>query len=142
METTTQTALHDVHTAVNDILAGYETMEERAEPEILVTIRNLREMHREHAAEIVQRLAELGETTGDDASFRGSVNKAVVTMRDWVSDLDADTLPFVRDGEERLLGIYEEAIAESERGGDVDSSRLLTNQRDQVRDWKNQLPNS
>lgn len=142
MENRAGDALHQVRTGIEDVLSGYETLEERAEAEILPVVRKLNEMHLRHSAELQSRLDAIGDRAEDGGSIRGAVNKAVVTMRDWVSDLDADALPFIRDGEERLIGIYDDALEKSDGHGDLDSSRLLTTQRQQVREQKDRLPAS
>ncbi len=43
-------ALHDIHTATNDVLKGYREMAARTEPEIQTVIRRLTEMHQRHAS--------------------------------------------------------------------------------------------
>lgn len=140
METKASSALHDVQTAIKDVLAGYDTLEERAEPEILPIVRKLKDMHHRHSTDIARHLTDLGEHADDEASIRGSVNKAVVAMRDWVSDLDADALSFVRDGEERLMGIYDDALNDAGDTGDFECRRLLSTQRQQIKAQTDQLP--
>ncbi len=128
MTKTVRDVLHDVHTATNDILEGYDAMLERAEPEIEGIISDAKEMHERHAAEQREHLLRLGEDTEGDASLQGTMNKAVVTARDWVSDLDGDALSSVRKGEEALIDIYDEAIAEWPAGEDPVVSEVLSNQ--------------
>ncbi|MCF7701709.1 DUF2383 domain-containing protein [Loktanella sp. M215] len=82
MPTDTSQVLHTIHTASNDILSGYDTMVERAEPEILPIIEDLQRMHRHHATQLENWLERFSETGVDDDSFRGTVNQAVVTIRD------------------------------------------------------------
>jgi ferritin-like metal-binding protein YciE len=103
-------ALHDVHTATNDVLKGYREMSARAEPEIQSVVRRLIDMHERHAAEQEAELVRLRDAATDDSSLQGTVNKVVVMVRDWVSDLDRDALPAVRDGEKSLRDKYVEAL--------------------------------
>jgi Domain of unknown function (DUF2383) len=103
-------ALHDVHTATNDVLKGYREMSARAEPEIQSVVRRLIDMHERHAAEQEAELVRLRDAGTDDSSLQGTVNKVVVMVRDWVSDLDRDALPAVRDGEKSLRDKYVEAL--------------------------------
>jgi dTDP-glucose pyrophosphorylase len=103
-------ALHDVHTATNDVLKGYREMSARAEPEIQSVIRRLIDMHERHAAEQEAELVHLRDAGTDDSSLQGTVNKVVVMVRDWVSDLDRDALPAVRDGEKSLRDKYDKAL--------------------------------
>ena len=106
-------ALHDVNTAIEDILSGYATLVDRADAVILPLVRDLESLHRRHATEIQARLAVIGEDT-DDGSVRGVINKMVTTVKDWTSDLDSAVLPTVRNGEELLLSVYDSVI---ETGG-------------------------
>jgi len=105
-------ALHDIHTATNDVLKGYREMLARAEPDIQTVIRRLTEMHERHASEQEGELTRLHDAGTDDSSLQGSVNKGVIILRDWLSNLDRDVLPAVRQGEESLLDEYREALEE------------------------------
>lgn len=105
-------ALHDIHTATNDVLKGYREMSARAEPEIQAVIQRLSDMHQRHAAEQEAELARLREGGQDDSSLQGTVNKVVVMLRDWLSNLDGDVLPAVRKGEQSLRDKYTEALGE------------------------------
>lgn len=102
-------ALHQINAGILDVLSGFETLKDRAEAEIMDTVRDLDQMHRDHAGRIAALLAAHGEPT-DDGSVRGTVNKVATTLRDWVGSLDADALSFVRQGEEQLLAIYDAAL--------------------------------
>jgi len=104
--------LHDIHTATNDVLTGYREMEKRAQPEIQTVIRRLSDMHQRHASEQEAELVHLRAAAKADASLQGTVNKVVVILRDWVSDLDRDVLPAVRQGEEALRDEYKKALEE------------------------------
>ncbi len=110
-------ALHDIHTATNDVLKGYREMAARAEPDIQPVIRRLTELHERHAAEQAAELGRLREAGKDDTSLQGTVNKAVVIMRDWLSNLDQDALPAVRKGEESLRREYEKALEDGNVSG-------------------------
>ena len=112
MSTPVIEALHDVHTATNDVLKGYREMAARAKPEIQPVIDRLIRLHEGHAAEQSAELNRVSEA-GGDSSLQGTVNKVVVVLRDWLSDLDRDALPAVRDGEESLRKRYLTALEEA-----------------------------
>ncbi len=118
-------ALHDVHTANNDVLKGYREMSARAEPEIKGVIARLTDLHQRHASELADELLRMRETTKDDTSLQGTLNKAVVIMRDWVSDLDRDVLPNVRSGEESLRDEYYKALRDVEVAANLMVSAML-----------------
>ena len=107
-------ALHDVHTATNDVLKGYREMEKRAQPDIQAVIRRLTDMHQRHAAEQESELVRLRDGRRDDSSLQGTLNKVVVILRDWLSHLDPEVLPAMRQGEESLLGEYDKALKDPE----------------------------
>jgi len=128
MSTRAIEALHDIHTATNDVLKGYREMAARAEPEIQTVIARLTEMHLRHASEQEAVLLRLREAGTDDSSMQGAVNKAVVILRDWLSGLDRESLPAVRMGEESLLDEYKKALANLHAQGEPAVVELLTKQ--------------
>lgn len=132
MSTRATDALHDIHTATNDVLKGYREMSARAEPDIQSVIRRLTDMHERHAAEQAAELAALRDAGKDDSSLQGTLNKVVVILRDWVSDLDQDALPAVRKGEESLRDEYDKALRDVQVSGHSSVAALLTTQRDSI----------
>ena len=133
-------SLHDIHTATNDVLKGYREMQARAEPEIQAVITRLTDMHQRHSVEQKAELARLRETGKDDSSIQGAINKAVVVMRDWVSDLDRDVLPAVRMGEESLHDKYKDALEDSHLQSNPSVRALLASQLDAISREIAQLP--
>lgn len=140
MSTRAIDALHDVHTATNDVLKGYREMSARAQPEIQAVIHRLTDMHERHAAEQAAELVRLRDADKDDTSLQGTVNKVVVVLRDWLSDLDRDALPAVRDGEESLRKEYDKALHDGQVSGHSSISSLLTSQRNAIGSEIAQLP--
>jgi len=125
-------ALHQSHTATNDVLNGYDTMLDRAEPEIKPVLTDLAAMHRDHAAALKGRLHALGDDGEGDTSFRGTMNSLAVTMRDWVADLDEGSLDAVQRGEKALLDIYDDALAGWSSVDDPDTATLLDTQYQEI----------
>ena len=125
-------ALHDVHTATNDVLKGYREMAARAEPDIQAIIQRLIDMHQRHASEQEAELGRLRDAGKDDSSWQGTVNKAVVIVRDWVSDLDRDVLPAVRQGEESLRDEYVKALEDVQVREQPWAIALLKTQHDAI----------
>lgn len=132
MSNRTTDALHDIHTATNDILKGYREMSARAEPEIQTVILRLIAMHEKHAANQEAELERLRETGKDDSSLQGTVNKVVVILRDWLTDLDRDALPAVRDGEEALRNEYGKALQKEQVSANASVAQLLRTQMDAI----------
>lgn len=133
-------ALHDIHTATNDVLKGYHAMLERAQSEIAPDIRRLITLHARHAAEQQAELARLHDADTDDTSLQGTLNKVVVILRDWLSTLDRDVLPAVRDGEEALRAEYDKALRQREVVGHAAIGTLLGIQREEITSEIARLP--
>jgi hypothetical protein len=132
MVTTPRNALHDVHTATNDVLTGYETMLDRAEPEIVPIIADLTTLHRKHAIDLEDRLHQLGEDGKGDKSLQGTLNSVAVTLRDWVTGLDKGTLDAVERGEKALRDVYADALSGLSAADDPLTAALLTAQHQDI----------
>jgi hypothetical protein len=135
-------ALHDIHTATNDILKGFREMSARAKPEIQSVITRLTGMHERHAAEQLAELERLRDAGKDDTSLQGTVNKAVVILRDWLTDLDRGALPAVREGEESLCREYDKALSDELVTGNSSVIELLMAQRHSIHNEIDRLPES
>ena len=126
------TALHQVNSGIQDVLAGYETLKERASPQIMDVARDMDALHRRHEDEITTRLSALGEDT-DDATVRGTVNKIATTLRDWAGGLDEDALSFVKQGEEQLLAVYDAALKAWDGSALTEERAIVARQADEIR---------
>ena len=140
MSTRAIDALHDIHTATNDVLKGYREMSARAQPDILAVIRRLTDMHERHATEQASELVRLRDAGKDDSSLQGTVNKVVVIFRDWLSNLDRDVLPAVRQGEESLRDEYDKALRDEQVSRHPSVAALLKLQRDAINGEIARLP--
>ena len=63
-------ALHDIHTATNDVLKGHRERVARAEPDIQALIKRLTDLHERHASEQSVVLPRLRDAQKDDTSCR------------------------------------------------------------------------
>ncbi len=133
------TCLHQVNSGIQDVLKGYETLKERAEPAIAGIVDDLDAMHRRHAAEIGARLVAYGENA-DDATLRGTFNQALTTVRDWVGDMGEDALSFIRTGEQRMLDVYDAALAAWEAHDAPKDREIVVAQADELRGRVETLP--
>lgn len=132
MANTPKSGLHQALTATNDVLTGYKTMLERAEPEIVPILTDLTSMHKRYASALEQRLNALGDTGEDDSSLRGTMNAVVVTLRDWVADLDEGSLDAVQRGEQALMDIYDDAVSDWSATDDGVTAALLNRQYQEI----------
>ena len=132
MANTPLEALHQVHTATNDVLTGYETMQDRAEPEIMIILADLTAVHRDHARELAHRLQALGDNGEGDTSLRGTMNTVAVTLRDWVAGLGEGSLDAVERGERALQDIYDDALEGWSSHDDPQTAALLDAQFQEI----------
>jgi Domain of unknown function (DUF2383) len=132
MSTRAKDALHDIHVATNDVLKGYREMNARAQPEIQALIGRLTLAHQRHAAEQASELERWRVEAGDETSVQGTVNKVVVILRDWLSGLDREVLPAVRDGEASLRDQYRKALADADVAAHPSIGPLLKTQMDTI----------
>lgn len=107
-------------------------MSARAEPDVQAIIRRLTDMHERHAAEQGAELSRVREPGKGDTSVQGTVNKVVVILRDWLSNIDRDVLPAVRDGEESLRDEYVKALHDAEVSGHPSVASLLKTQMNAI----------
>lgn len=142
MSTSVTDALHDIHTATNDVLKGYREMASRAQPDIQPVVSRLIDLHQRHADEQAAALARLREEAVGDTSFQGTVNRAVVIMRDWFTDLDRDVLPAIRQGEEALRDEYTKALRDEPVAAHGPVGSLLKTQLQAVEHEIASLPRS
>ena len=103
--------LAKVHTRVIDVIAGYEELVERAEPDLRPLATAMLELHRRHHAGLDGLLAARGHAPDEEGSFMSLVQENVIRVRSWVDDINADLIPRIRKGEEQLAELYDDAIA-------------------------------
>ena len=108
--------LKSLHTALIDARNGYEEALDDAEGHGLTQLfRELMSLHGENAEAIGVLLRVMDVTASDDGSFMTTVHRTIMKVRSLFSGLDKNVLPGLIDGEERLLGYYDEAIADSKQ---------------------------
>jgi uncharacterized protein (TIGR02284 family) len=110
MDTQTE-ALARLHTRVIDARNGYaEALDLADRTEMIALFRDLHDMHSGHAGALAMAIIDRGGIPGTDGSFMSIVHKAVLNMRAAITGLEANVLPAIRDGEERMLDAYAEAL--------------------------------
>lgn len=104
-------ALARVHTRVTDAIAGYDELARRGAMAGVPLAAAMSELHRCHKASLVGMLGSRGCEAGPDGRFLALLHEEAIRPRDWVDDLDADLPARLRGSEERILSLYDEAIA-------------------------------
>jgi hypothetical protein len=97
-------------------------------------------MHKRHASEQETELAILSESGSDDSSIQGTINKVVIAVRDWISDIDQDVLPAVRMGEESLLEKYNKALDDSQFRDHPSILTMMATQLEEIGNEISKLP--
>lgn len=109
--------LTSLHTALIDSRNGYEEALEDAEGRGLTPLfSEMIAIHGKDAEDLAGRLTELGAQVDDGGSFMSTVNRTVISVRSLFQELDESILPGLIDGEERILGYYDEALAAAASG--------------------------
>jgi uncharacterized protein (TIGR02284 family) len=107
-------SLKSLHTALVDSRNGYEEALEDAEGKGLTPLfRDMIALRNQHAAELADHLRTLGAQVDNEGSFMSTVHRTVISIRSVLTGLDDSILPGLIDGEERIIGYYDEAIGES-----------------------------
>ena len=112
-------ALVALHTRITDSRAGFNKMLETAEPEFSPTVQRFCDLHTRHAAMVAAMLATKGYMVDAEGSLMGTINRAVVAVRSFFDDVDADLMTAIRDGEHHVLSAFAEAIAQPLTPDDV-----------------------
>jgi uncharacterized protein (TIGR02284 family) len=105
--------MKSLHTTVIDARNGYEEALKDAEGKGLTPLfREMIALHQSHADAIAADLTRHGEKVDDKGSFMSTVNRTVISIRSLFGGLDESILPGLIDGEERVVGYYDEALSD------------------------------
>ena len=107
-----------VHTRVLDVIRGYEELVERAEPDLRPLAERMLALHRADHEGLHALLAARGHAPDDGGSLMSLVQENVIRVRSWFDDMDRDLIPRIREGEQSLIEIYDEAIAAAPADGE------------------------
>ncbi len=118
-----------LQTRVLDASEGAAAGAERSDdPTMARVFQELHALHKMHAAALGVALVARGVEPDADGSFLQYVHKAIIGVRAAVGALGEGAMPGVRDGEERILDLYDEALHTVI--GDPELTGLLQSQRD------------
>ena len=112
--------LSKLHTTVVDAVKGYDEAADIAKrDQVGALCTDLKRTHMTHAHDIAGLLLARGERPDADGSYMSLVHKFVLNARFLVTADEESLLPGLRDGEKRLLEAYDDALRETEIGGDA-----------------------
>lgn len=134
--------LRSLYTALVDSRNGYQEALVDAEGQGMTPLfREMISLHDQNTAELKRHLSTLGTVADDDGSFMLSVHKTIINVRSLFGGLDKNILPGLIDGEQRILGYYDEALKTSPL--DTPEYSALMNQsqglRSKIADWKRDI---
>ena len=136
-------ALTSLHTTLVDSLHGYqEALKDADSSSITPLLRDMVAIRTQAADEIGDVLTGLGEPASNDGSLLSTVHHAVISIRSLFSGINESMIPGLIDGEQRILGYYDEALAAAPVDGP--ERALLVHQRaaleSKISEFKAQLP--
>lgn len=109
--------LKSLHTALIDSRNGYQEALDDAEGKGLTPLfRDMIALRTSDADALARHLIALGETVDAEGSFMSTVHRTVISIRALFTELDESILPGLIDGEQRILGYYDEALKASAQG--------------------------
>ena len=124
-------ALVTLQTRVIDASEGHaEGAKQADDPTMARVFGELHAMHKTHAAALGAALVARGVEPDADGSFLQYVHKAIISVRAAVGALGESAMPGVRDGEERILSLYDDTL--NLAAGDAELGLLLETQRREV----------
>ncbi len=112
----------DLHQAIIDTIAGFETVVEKADPEFRPTARQFLTLHRSHHARLHALLPDILD---EGEGVMGKINRAVVSMRSWFDEIDTDIMDQIRSGERSVEDAFAAAIRDAENSGDQSALQIM-----------------
>ena len=108
-------SLKSLHTTLIDAEKGYDTAIQDAQaPGIKAIFEKLSVLHARAHADVHAILIAHGERPDEAGSFLSLVHKTAISVRSAITGLDRTALPSFVDGEERIVGAYDRAIANTD----------------------------
>ncbi len=107
-------ALAELHTRLEDTIAGFDKVVEKAEEDFRAIAIEFKALHARHARAVAEMLVKDGHDPAQDGSIFGAVNRGLVEIRSWFDDIGINMMDALVQGEKHVLEGFEQAIAESD----------------------------
>lgn len=107
-------ALGTLHNRSVDVLAGFETMVDKAEPEFRQIAERFYGLHQRHVTALAGLLAAAGQKADTDGTFMSTVNRTVVTLRSFFDEIDEDVMKQIESGERKVIEAFDDALAQDQ----------------------------
>ena len=128
--------LSSLHTTLIDAVKGYDEGASIAKRDDLGSLcKELKTTHMSSAHAIAGQLLERGERPIADGSFMSTVHKLVLNTRFLLTADEKSLLPALRDGEKRILTVYDDVLREAEIADaefTTSERQILSDQREAV----------
>lgn len=113
----------EAHRRVADVIAGFEKLVEKAEPDFRPVAEAFLLMHSAHHRELAAYLERSGLEGSENGTFFGTLNRAVIEARSWFETVDEAVMDRVTEGEKHVLEGYADA---RDIGQTVEANAMLT----------------
>ncbi len=124
-------ALGKLMTRLTDVRNGFEKLVSEAQEDFEPVAREFLDLHAKHVDQLRNTLKEHGFDISDSGSFMSQVNEAVVAARAYFDDIDQDVMAQVRNGEQKVLNAFDDAVNKVESS---DLTARLQEMRNELRD--------
>jgi uncharacterized protein (TIGR02284 family) len=105
--------MKSLHTTVVDARNGYEeALKDAGGKGLTALFQDMITLHQSHADALAADLTKHGEKVDDTGSFLSTIHRTVISIRSLFGGLDESILPGLIDGEERVVGYYDEALTD------------------------------
>jgi uncharacterized protein (TIGR02284 family) len=121
-----------LHTALVDTRGAYElALRDTDDAEVAGICREMISLRHSDHMQLHQSLVLAGEVPDENGSFMSVVHETVIGVRAAISGISKKTLPAFASGEEDIIELYDDALAET-AGFNSAISDILTLQRDNL----------
>jgi uncharacterized protein (TIGR02284 family) len=120
-----------LHTALVDARGAYElALKDTEDAEVAGICRQMISLRHSDHLELHQSLILAGEVPDENGSFMSMVHETVIGVRAAISGISKKTLPVFASGEEDIVKLYDDALAEPHSEPKI--SDILTHQRENL----------
>jgi len=121
----------NLHTALIDTRAAYElALKDTEDADVAGICREMISLRHSDHLDLHQSLILAGEVPDENGSFMSMIHETVIGVRAAISGISKKTLPTFASGEEDIVKLYDEALAET--GSNLSMIEILMRQRENL----------
>jgi uncharacterized protein (TIGR02284 family) len=121
----------NLHTALIDTRAAYElALKDTDDADVAGICCEMISLRHSDHLELHQSLILAGEVPDESGSFMSMIHETVIGVRAAISGISKKTLPTLASGEEDIVKLYDEALAET--GSNLSMTEILMRQRENL----------